>query len=200
MSLQRDPLTMAKTILASAARSGLGRSDQPEDLMQALLLSTRAAHLLALHKIQAVRAKFPATLQALLSQPDPAIEVTRDAFTEPRDFICFDDLLDLLSAEALPCTAPRLHRGWQDKKQSCRDARKITAGAVGLSLQPDERDALLEGWALQNRFFFMPPPLQLSADQVVRCLPPVLGLIKRLAPDELADEIAHSLEEIMKSR
>lgn len=199
MPTQLDTLTLAQSIMASAARFGLARSEAPEDAIQALFLVTRAAHLLALHKLQRARTGFPATIQALLSQPDPAIEVARDAFIEPRDFICFVDLLDLLSEESLPCAAPRLHRGWQDKKQSCRGARKNTAASVGFSLDGKERDALLKGWALQSRFFFMPPPLQLSTDQIKRSLPPLLGLARRLAPEEIAEEIIRVAEEIMGS-
>ena len=142
----------------------------------------RSAQLLAVARLMPARDRYAATNQMLFQEPEPEIVVARDALVEEGDFLRFADLLDLLSEESLPCVASRLHRGWQDRVQSCREARRISQEAVGLALGPEERAALLSGLAVANRVFRIPPPLDLDAKRGAAGFDALLRLINRLAP------------------
>lgn len=175
-----DAKLIAEGLLAGLARTRLAESEDPLEIVQALALRIRAALLLGLERIAAVAGEFPATIQALMSVPAESIEAARDALIQPQDYLGFIDLLDLLSDDSLDCVSPRLHRGWQDKKQSCLDARRLSRGAVGFALDAARRESLLLALAIYQRVFCVPPPVQLVIEDARAALKAVGGLIDRL--------------------
>ncbi len=180
-AISYDARSLAESLLGALERSGTGRGQDPVALTAGLELALRAFHLLTLGRLYQVKDQFPATNQSLMSVPEPAIDPPLDALAHPADFLAQIDLLDLLSAEDLPCVAPGLHRGWQDRTRSCQHARRITAGAVGFSIDAEEREELLGALALANRVHCIPPPVTLEAETVRQAHRPVLRLIERLA-------------------
>jgi len=175
-----DLISTAKGLLKALERSGAGKSNQPIEQAAGLALALRALQLLCLHRLQPEREKFPATNRALMSVPEPAIEPERDALALPADFLGAIEIFDLLSAQGLDCVAPQLHRGWQDRRRSCAQARELAAGAFGFSITGKERQELLGALAICNRVFCIPPPVALEASAVVAAFGPVLMLIERI--------------------
>ena len=175
-----DARMIAQGLLASLARTRLAGSEDPLDIAQALALRIRAALLLGLERIAAVAGEFPATIQALMNVPTANIEAARDALTQPQDYLGFIDLLDLLSDDSLDCVSPRLHRGWQDKAQSCSEARRLSRAAVGFSIDAIHRDSLLLALAIYQRIFCIPPPVQLGPEDARAALKAVDDLIDRI--------------------
>ena len=178
---QLDDHEMARQLLAIAERSDVeGRSEV--ELVQSLSLALRALHLRGFARIYPIREQYPATLQALLDRPAAQLDTQLDALADPHDFLRLPDLLDMISDEGLPCIAPRLHRGWQDKRQSCIEARRITVEAVGLKLLERQRRELLAGVALSNRLLALPGPTILDQRRAREALWLAIELAKRLAP------------------
>jgi len=175
-------LDQAKALLTMLDRTGLARDTEPIARATATDIAFRAAQLLALARITTVRTAYAATNQAMLFAPAPDVLPARDAAADESDALRIIDLIDLLSDVDLPCVAPRLHRGWQDRAQSCREARRITQKATGFALDESTRNDLLASLAVCNRVLRVPPPVTLVADQAGTWLPPVLRFIDRLAP------------------
>jgi hypothetical protein len=170
------PTLNSEELLRSLERTGLVGSDAPLELATALLLAGRAAQLQLLEAVQREAGGLPAPIQALLALPAPGLAPERDALADPAEALLLEDLIDLVSLEETPCIAPRLHRGWQDRRQSCREARRRCGAAVGLSLDAARRAALLEALALIKRVFQLPPPLALEAAALRRGLTALLEL------------------------
>lgn len=175
-----DLVSTAGGLLDALERSGAVRSNQPLEQAAGLALAVRALQLLCLHRLQPEREKFPATNRALMQAPDPQMEPERDALALPADFLGTIDIIDLLSEPEMACVAPHLHRGWQDRRRSCAQARGLAAEAFGFSITGDEREALLTALAICNRVFCIPPPMALDAGMVKAAFEPVLQLIERL--------------------
>jgi len=171
---------MAEGLLGVLERSRAARSEWALERATGLELAYRAFHLLALGTLEKVKAQFPATNQALMAVPDAAIEVGRDALVHPADFLAPVDILDLMSEDGLPCVAPHLHRGWQDRQRSCLHARQVAAGAFGFRLGTAERSALLAGLAICNRIALVPPPVVLEPSAIRAAFDAVLPAIERL--------------------
>jgi len=180
-SVTHDLVSTAKGLLDALERSGAGRSSQPLEQAAGLALAMRALQLLCLHRLQPVRENFPATNRALMSVPEPLIEPVRDALALPADFLGAIEIIDLLSEQDLDCVAPQLHRGWQDRRRSCAQARELAAGAFGFSITGEERQKLLAALAICNRVFCIPPPVTLDPDAVSAAFAPVLMLIEKIA-------------------
>ncbi len=179
-----DSKVVAETLLASLAEAKLAASGSDLDVAQAIAVAIRAAHVLGVEQLGAISESFPASIRALLTVPEPTIDVSRDAALEVQDSCAFIDLFDLLCDEDLPCLAPRLHRGWQDKTQSCRDARRLTASVVGFSIDGEFRHSLLGAVAITNRVFMVAPPVRLDHAQSRRSLAAVLRLIDLLSESD----------------
>lgn len=175
-----DLVSAASDLLGALERSGAGRSNRPLEQAAGLALAVRALQLLCLHRLQPERDKFPATNRALMQVPEPQVEPVRDALALPADFLGAIDIIDLLSEAELDCVAPHLHRGWQDRRRSCAQARGLAAEAFGFSITGDERQALLGALAICNRVFCIPPPVTLEASAVGAAFEPVLALIERI--------------------
>ncbi|NUN52630.1 MAG: hypothetical protein HUU06_07575, partial [Planctomycetaceae bacterium] len=115
-SVTLEPLEEARRLweeaLAARKREDLG------SLLSALDLGLRAVEVLATHRLRPVAAKFPATIGMRLESPDPAVLPDRDACHAP-PVLTFAEVVDLLSADDLPCASPALHSGWEDRRFSC---------------------------------------------------------------------------------
>jgi len=129
------------------------RGRAPGDLValcECLDLGLRAAEILVVHRLQPVKDRFPATIGVQLELPDAEVDVYRDAVNAPKG-IQFTDVIDLLSDEELECVAPRLHRGWEDRRFSCRRSRATANEVLGVSLDETSRDRMLLLAAYRNR-------------------------------------------------
>ena len=92
----------------------------------------------------------------------------------------FTDILDLLSEEQLDCVGPKLHRGWEDRRFSCRRSRATAAEAIGLTVDAAERDRLLLLAAYRNRIFRYPPPIRIVPAEIVEAFPALAALVQSL--------------------
>ncbi len=177
-------------LLGSIDLTGAQTGGNPLALAQAIDAGVRTIGLLAYEKLVIFKEEFPDNIQVLMALPDREIELARDAFISADDFISYIDLLDLISVEELPCIAPHLHRGWQDKTQSCREVRCIAVRAIGHTLDQSRRDRLLRAAAIQQRVFAVPAPVLLSTTETQQTLAALFDLLKRLIPptdSELTD-------------
>jgi len=120
-----------------------------------------AAEILVVQRLQSVKSKFPATIALQLETPDAEVDAFRDAVTVPKA-LQFGDIVDLLSDESLECVGPRLHRGWEDRRFSCRRSRQTAHEALGVNLADDEQQKLLLLAAYRNRIFRYSPPVRIA--------------------------------------
>jgi len=148
-------------------------------LCESLDLGARAAEILVIHRLQGVKGEFPATIALQLELPVPEVEAYRDAVTVPKA-LQLTEILDLLSAEELECVAPRLHRGWEDRRFSCRRSRNTATEAVGLALEADQRQNLLRLAAYRNRLFRYPPPIRIVPAEITGAFPDLARLVEHL--------------------
>ena len=169
--------------LCDGAREAIARADQDVvALCEALDLGLRAAEILLVQRLQTVKDQFPATIVLQLEIPDPDIDVRRDAVSDPKT-MQFAELLDLLSVESLECVGPRLHRGWEDRRFSCRRSRVTAQQALGITLDAAARDDLLLLSAHRNRLFRYPPPVRIHPAAVRDAFPSLHRLMERFADD-----------------
>ncbi len=169
--------------LAASKRAG-------EDLMalcEALDLGLHAAEILAIQQLQQVKSEFPATIALQLDTPDPEVEVARDSGTTPKA-LQFTDVIDLLSEESTDCVSAHLHRGWEDRRFSCRRSRATAQRAVGLTLERGERDKLLVLSAYRNRIFRDPPPVKIRPPMILDGYRVLEALMNRLRAARGAEE------------
>jgi len=148
-------------------------------LCGALDLGLRAAEILVTHRLQGVRDQFPATIGIQLETPEPAVEAYRDAVNVPNS-LPFTAILDLLSAEGLECVSPGLHRGWEDRRFSCKRSRVTATAALGIVLEEEERNQLLLLAAYRNRIFRSPPPVRIVRGEVLGAFPALNRLVEGL--------------------
>lgn len=188
-SAARELLSVVGGLHLAVHDSGLAKAT-------GLGLLFRAAQVLAVRQLTNARERYSVTQQALMAEPEASFAPKRDAMVDEADFLGCRDILDLLSDVESPCIAPRLHRGWQDRVQSCREARRISREIVGFSLSPEERAPLLAAWGICNRVFRAPPPLDLEDVDLSSTFAPVLRLVERLAPEGERDEFRELVAKI----
>ncbi len=148
-------------------------------LCESLDLGLRAAEILVVERLQPIKEQFPATITLQLQLPTAEVEAYRDAITVPKA-LQITEILDLLSADDLDCVAPRLHRGWEDRRFSCARSRKTAREAVGVTLDKQEIDHLLLLAAYRNRLFRYPPPIRIVPAEISAAFPALQGLVERL--------------------
>lgn len=149
-------------------------------LCEAVDLGVRVVEIGALNKLQSVHDQFPATIGTLLESLPPDIDTMRDLIHPPKS-LTYVDVLDLLSARHLACISPQLHRGWEDRRESCMRSREKAFAAIGFSLDEDERKPLMLIGAYRNRLFSLPPPVRVVPSEVVNAFPSLAVLVDRLA-------------------
>ncbi|MBW2277152.1 MAG: hypothetical protein JRF63_06645 [Deltaproteobacteria bacterium] len=173
-------------------RGGLISND-PLEIAHALASCIRAAHLIAFDRLSDIRDEFPASIDSLLEAPEPELELAHSD-VDLGDYIGFIDTVDLLSDELLPCVAPRLHRGWQDKTQSCREARVIARRELGVTVVGDFRRSLLYALAIVNRTSHVPGPIELEPAPVRDAVYYVLQYVEGLSRPEAGSDNQRVLE------
>lgn len=149
------------------------------DLCSAIDLGLRAVEILMVHRLQSAKGKFPATIAAQLETPHPEIDTQRDAISIPST-LTFTDIVDLLSATDLECVSPGLHRGWEDRKFSCRRSRATASAAIGVTIQAAERDRLLMLSAYRNRLTRYPPPVRLEPHKILAAFDSLVPVAEKL--------------------
>ncbi len=177
--VELPPVEEARRVWRAALEA---RMSAPRDLValcSAMDLGARAAEVLAVHRLQAVKDKFPATIGAQLGTPSPEVNPDRDAVSIP-DSLQFTDVLDLLSAEELDCVSPGLHRGWEDRRFSCRRSRATAQEALGITLDSNDRDNLLLLSAYRNRIFRYPPPIRIEPAKIIDAFESMVSLVEKL--------------------
>ena len=148
-------------------------------LCEVLDLGLRAAEVMVTHRLQPVKDEFPATIAIQLETPTPEVEAYRDSVSVP-NALPFVSVLDLLSEEGLECVSPNLHRGWEDRRFSCKRSRVTAKEALGITLGEEERDQLLLLAAYRNRIFRSPPPVRVVRDEILGAFPALNRLMESL--------------------
>jgi hypothetical protein len=181
------PASIELTAAEEAQRLWKGARDAysraPEDvvsLLQALDLGIRAAEVWTTIRLRPVIHKYPATVASLLEESSPDLHIQRDAVHPPRA-LQFLDVIDVLAAEGLPCTSPKLHHGWEDPRFSCGRARHASREATGISLDEAAVDDLLLLLACRNRIFRLPPPVTIPADRVLAAFRTLESVVRQLS-------------------
>lgn len=148
-------------------------------LCESIDLGLHAAEILVIQRLLPVKDQFPATIGVQLQVPVAEVDAYRDAVNVPTS-LEFTEILDLLSEEELECVGPRMHRGWEDRRFSCKRARATAQEVVGVTLTSDERDQLLLLAAYRNRIFRYPPPLQIVPGDILPAFKALTRLVEGL--------------------
>lgn len=148
-------------------------------MCEALDLGLRAVEILVTHRLQSVKGQFPATIGIQLDTPSPEVDAFRDAVNIPNS-LTFTAVLDLLSSDDLECVSPGLHRGWEDRRFSCKRSRVTAKEALGVVLGGEDRDQLLLLSAYRNRIFRSPPPVRVTRDEILKAFPVLNRLVESL--------------------
>lgn len=149
-------------------------------LCEALDLGARAIEIAAVERLQPALARFPATIGAQLEKPGPDLDLQRDAVHLPRT-LSFTDVLDLLSEESAECVSPHLHRGWEDRRFSCRRSRDLARETTGAKISAEDHPRLLLLAAYRNRIFRVPPPVRVVRGDIVAAFPALERLYVQLS-------------------
>lgn len=179
-----ESTTLSPTDEASRLWKGaLDAFNQPQQsvatICEYLDLGLRAAEILVVQKLQPVKDRFPATIGMMLESPEAEVQIYRDAVDVPHS-VQFTEALDLLSEDGLECVGPNLHRGWEDRRFSCRRSRKTAAEAIGFTLDGPERESLLILSAYRNRVFRLPPPVRIEPEVIRSAFSSLVELVERL--------------------
>ena len=180
----REAITLSPTEEADRLwRGALDAYDQSDQtittICEYLDLGLRTAEILVVRKLQPVKGRFPATIGMMLESPEAEIQVYRDAVDVPHT-VQFTEALDLLSEEGLECVGPNLHRGWEDRRFSCRRSRRTSLDAIGFSIGEADRERLLMLSACRNRIFRLPPPVTLEPEAIRSDFSSLIDLVERL--------------------
>ena len=134
-------------------------------LCESLDLGLHAAEIFVIRLLQPVRDRFPATIGLQLELPTAEVDPHRDGMTIPHA-LQFHDIVDLLSGEDLECVSPGMHRGWEDRRFSCRRSRVTAQSAIGVTLDASDQSDLLVLAAYRNRLFRYPPPVRIVPAEI----------------------------------
>ena len=181
-TIRLGPIEEAERLWKGALDAHAHAGTSLVSLCESLDLGIHAAEILAIQRLQQVKDKFPGTIAMQLETPTDELDVMRDAVTEPKS-LQFNDVVDLLSEESADCVAPRLHRGWEDRRFSCRRSRATAHDAIPLTIDGETRDKLLLLAAYRNRIFRYPPPLRIVTGDVLDAfgaLEKLVGSLKSL--------------------
>ena len=169
----------AARLWEGAAKAREAAAGDLVSLCEALDLGLRAAEILVIQRLSPIKDEFPATIAIQLGTPAPEVDTVEDAITIPNT-LQFTEILDLVSDEGLECVAPGLHRGWEDRRFSCRRSRVTAQEAIGLALNEGQRQDLLLLSAYRNRIFRAPPPVRVVRDEILGAFPALDRLVGNL--------------------
>lgn len=184
MSEQIDEVTLtaegeAERLWRRAEEAFIQAPGSIAQLCEAIDLGVRVVEIGVVSRLQPIAPEFPATIAALLESPPAEVDTMRD-FVHPPKSLTFLDIVDMLSQEKLPCISQQLHRGWEDRIESCRRSREKTLNAIGFSLSEEERKPLMLIGAYRNRLFALPPPVRIIPKQVISAFPTLSVLAEKL--------------------
>jgi hypothetical protein len=164
--IELGPEEEARRLWNGALEARDAAADDLVSLCESLDLGLHAAEILAIQLLQPVKDHFPATIGLLLNMPEPEVDWHQDAINVPK-VLQFTDVIDLLSGEELECVSPGMHRGWEDRRFSCRRSRAAAREAIGVELELDDQEQLLLLSAFRNRLFRCPPPVRVEPTQIL---------------------------------
>ena len=177
--MEWGPEEEAKRLWQGAVEAQESAGSDLVAMCETLDLGLRAVEILVTHRLQPVKSDFPATIGIQLDTPTPEVDAYRDAVNIPNS-LPFTAILDLLSGEELECVSPGLHRGWEDRRFSCKRSRVTAKGALGITLNEEERGKLLLLSAYRNRIFRSPPPVRVVRDEILEAFPVLNRLMESL--------------------
>jgi hypothetical protein len=177
--IQLGPEEEARRLWQGAQAAQKSAREDLVALFEALDLGLRAVEVLVTHRLTPVKDQFPATISIQLETPEPEVEPHRDAINIPNS-LSFTAILDLLSAEELDCVNPGLHRGWEDRRFSCRRSRITAKEVLRVTLDEDGREDLLLLSAYRNRIFRSPPPVRVIRGEILDAFPSLNQLVENL--------------------
>jgi hypothetical protein len=163
--IELGPEDEARRLWNGALAAFAASEDDLVALLESLDLGLHAAEILVVHLLQPIKDTFPATIGLQLNLPTPDVDPHRDGINVPK-VLQFNDVIDLLSGEELECVSPGLHRGWEDRRFSCRRSRAAAQEAIGVTLSPEGQAQLLLLSAYRNRLFRCPPPVRVMPGRI----------------------------------
>jgi len=164
--IELGPEDEARRLWVGAKEAQAGAADDLVSLCESLDLGLHAAEILAISLLHPIKDNFPATIGLLLNMPLPDVDPQQDGINVPKS-LQFTDVIDLLSAEDLECVSPGMHRGWEDRRFSCRRSRAAAQEAIGITLSAEDQKQLLVLAAYRNRLFRAPPPVRVVPGAVL---------------------------------
>jgi len=164
--IELGPEEEARRLWDGAVQARTRAKDDLVALCESLDLGLRAAEILTIHRLNPIRDQFPATIALQLEVPGPDVDWQRDAIQVPKA-LQFNEVVDLLSDTELTCVSPGMHRGWEDRRFSCRRSRVTAQEAIGVTLSADEQEQLLILAAYRNRLFRTPPPVLVRPEEIL---------------------------------
>ena len=170
--IELGPQEEARRLWSGALAARAEAGNDLVALCESLDLGLRAAEILTVHLLNPIRDQFPATIALQLEMPKPDVEPQRDGIQVPKA-IQFNEVIDLLSDPELECVSPGMHRGWEDRRFSCRRSRVTAQEATGVTLTAEEQLQLLTLAAYRNRLFRTPPPVIVRTQDILssfKCL------------------------------
>lgn len=174
------PEEEASRLWDGALEARASAADDLVALCESLDLGLRAAEILTVHILNPIREQFPATIAVQLEMPRPEVEPQRDGIQVPKA-LQFNEVIDLLSDLELECVSPGMHRGWEDRRFSCRRSRVTAQEATGVTLSHKEQHHLLILAAYRNRLFRTPPPVQVRPRDILAAFGALDRLVAGLA-------------------
>ncbi len=169
------------TRLWTGAKSAREAADEDiVALCESLDLGLHAAEIFVIRLLQPVRDRFPATIGLQLELPTAEVDPQRDGMTMPHA-LQFHDIVDLLSGEDLECVSPGLHRGWEDRRFSCRRSRVTAQTEIGVTLDAADQADLLVLAAYRNRLFRYPPPIRIVPAEITNAYGALVRLVEHLS-------------------
>ena len=178
-TIDLGPEDEARRLWSGAQQARKAASDDLVSLCESLDLGLHAAEILVIQLLQPVKDNFPATIALQLNLPMPEVDPHRDGINVPK-VLQFTDIIDLLSAEELECVSPGMHRGWEDRRFSCRRSRVAAQETSGVTLAADEQSQMLLLSAYRNRLFRCPPPVRVAPGEILSAFEPLERLVEGL--------------------
>lgn len=174
-----EPREEAQRLWQGAIEAREGAAEDMISLFEALDLGVRAAESLVIEKLNPIKDEFPATIAIQLERPAPEVDTVEDAIAVPHS-LQFTDIVDVVSAQELECVAPGLHRGWEDRRFSCKRSRATAQEALKVTLTGEEQRDLLLLSAYRNRIFRAPPPVRVAPKEVLLAFGTLEAFMERL--------------------
>jgi hypothetical protein len=177
--IELGPEEEGRRVWSAALAARISAPTDLVDLCSAIDLGLRAVEILVVFRLQRAKDQFPATIAAQLETPHPEVDTQRDAINVPST-LTFTDVLDLLSADELECVSPGMHRGWEDRRFSCRRSRTTAQETLGITLDSADRENLLVLSSYRNRLTRYPPPIRIEPHRILDAFDTLVPVVEKL--------------------